>query len=99
MAGAFLKSDIPYRYFSVPQYGFIGDVYTAEGFRRRGLAKHLSELALCWLGSKDVRMVRLLASEAGRPLYEKLGFTASDEMVLELASQQLVRRGHGACPD
>lgn len=81
MAGAFLKSDIPFRYFATPAYGFIGDVFTLEGHRRRGLARRLNELALHWLEQRGVQMIRLLASSAGRPLYEKLGFVASDEMV------------------
>lgn len=81
MAGAFLKSDLPYCYFVNPAYGFIGDVYTDESFRRLGLAETLSKAALAWLRSKGVHTVRLLASDAGRPLYEKLGFRASDEMV------------------
>ena len=86
MAGAFLKSDIPFRYFSNPRYGFIGDVYTVDGFRRRGVARRLNELALQWLDAAGVDMVRLLASVAGRPLYEKLGFVGSDEMVRVRAS-------------
>jgi GNAT superfamily N-acetyltransferase len=86
MAGAFLKSDIPFRYFETPTYGFIGDVYTDPGLRRRQVAEHLSRLALDWLWSKEVKMVRLLASDAGRALYEKLGFQTSDEMVLANAS-------------
>lgn len=81
-AGAFLKSDLPFRYFQVPVYGFIGDVFTEPAFRARGIAKALNEKALAWLRLKGVSMVRLLASEAGRPLYAKLGFVASDEMVL-----------------
>lgn len=80
MAGAFLKSDIPFRYFASPTYGFIGDVYTAEGHRQRGLARRLNEMALDWLDARGARMVRLLASAAGRPLYEKLGFVPTDEM-------------------
>jgi hypothetical protein len=31
MAGAFIKSDIPYCFFRNPNYGFIGDVYTEAG--------------------------------------------------------------------
>jgi GNAT superfamily N-acetyltransferase len=80
-AGAFLKSDLPFRYFQVPVYGFIGDVFTEPEFRSRGIAKALNEKALAWLHLKGVTMVRLLASEAGRPLYAKLGFVASEEMV------------------
>jgi len=80
-AGAFLKSDLPFRYFSPSSYGFVGDVYTDPEFRRAGLAKQLSEEVLAWLEAKGVRMVRLLASAQGRSLYEKLGFVPSEEMV------------------
>jgi len=38
MSGAFLKSDIPFRYFESSTYGFVGDVYTDRAFRRRKLA-------------------------------------------------------------
>ena len=80
-AGAFLKSDVPFRYFRSPSYGFVGDVYTEPAFRGQGCAKVLSKNVLFWLRSRDIRMVRLLASEAGRPLYSKLGFVPTDEMV------------------
>jgi len=83
--GAFLKSDLPFCYFAPPHYGFIGDVFTEPAYRGRGLATALNEEAIRWLRAKGVTMVRLLASEAGRPMYEKLGFRASDEMVVTYA--------------
>lgn len=83
--GAFLKSDLPFRYFDPPQYGFIGDVFTEPAYRGRGLATALNQEAIRWLRGKGVAMVRLLASEAGRPIYEKLGFRPSDEMVVTFA--------------
>ena len=84
-AGAFLKSDLPFRYFDPPQYGFIGDVYTYPDFRSRGFAKALNQEAVRWLREQGVTMIRLLASDAGRSLYVKLGFQPSDEMVLTYA--------------
>jgi GNAT superfamily N-acetyltransferase len=83
--GAFLKADLPFRYFHGSQYGFVGDVYTAPEFRGQKIATHLNEAALTWLRERGVRMVRLLASKAGRPIYENLGFLPSDEMVLFLS--------------
>jgi GNAT superfamily N-acetyltransferase len=80
-AGAFLKEDIPFRYFKTPRYGFIGDVYIDPANRGSGIASRLSADALAWLRSQDIGMVRLLASEAGRPIYRRLGFVSSDEMV------------------
>jgi len=82
MTGAFIKSDIPFYYFKTPNYGFIGDVYTKQAYRKQGLAKTLSESAIAWLKSQQIEMIRLLASDAGRSLYESLGFKASDEMIL-----------------
>jgi GNAT superfamily N-acetyltransferase len=82
-AGAFVKSDLPFRYFAPPQYGFLGDVYTETNYRGIGIAHRLSTDALNWLKSRRIRMVRLFASEAARPIYESLGFSSTDEMVLQ----------------
>ena len=83
-AGAFLKSDLPYRYFAPPFYGSVGDVYTVPVERGAGLAKQLSAAAVDWLKSRGVRTVRLLASEAARPIYLSMGFRPTDEMVLQV---------------
>ena len=78
--GAFIKSDLPYRYYKSSSYGFIGDVYTMPGNRGCGLSTELNEIALAWLRERGIKTVRLLASEAGRPIYKKLGFIPTDEM-------------------
>lgn len=82
MVGAFLKSDLPFRYFCRDTYGYIGDVYTEPSFRNQGIATRLNTDSLSWLKSKNVQMVRLFATNAGYPIYRKLGFQYSDEMVL-----------------
>jgi len=87
MVGAFIKSDLPYRYYKIPYYGFIGDVYTIKGYRGNGFATLLINQALEWLSSKDVGTIRLLASKVASKLYEKFGFKASDEMYLDLKSR------------
>jgi len=84
MAGGFIKSDIPYRYFKKPRYGFVGDVYTLPEARKLGLAKKLSALVLDWLKHQHIDVVRLLASDAARPVYEKMGFQVTNEMALEI---------------
>ena len=81
MAGAFLKADLPFRYFRSTEYGFIGDVYTVPAWRGQKIATRLNRAALAWLRARGVNMVRLLASKAGRPMYDSLGFSSSDEMV------------------
>lgn len=83
-AGAFLKSDLPFRYFDPPQYGFLGDVYTNRRYRGQGIATKLSADAIEWLRGRDVRMVRLLATEAASSIYAELGFQPTDEMMLAL---------------
>jgi predicted GNAT family acetyltransferase len=83
-AGAFLKSDLPYRYFATPFYGFIGDVYTEPAYRGRGMATRLTREAIAWLATQGVTEVRLLAFDAARQIYVRMGFRATDEMVLDL---------------
>jgi GNAT superfamily N-acetyltransferase len=82
MAGGFIKSDIPYRYFNNPRYGFVGDVYTLPSARRQDLATTLNSHVLDWLKKEGVGMVRLLASDAARTIYKGFGFQETDEMVL-----------------
>lgn len=82
--GAFIKSDIPYCFFKKPFYGFIGDVYTMPDERGKGLATELTKAAISWLGSKGIKTIRLLASEQGKPIYDKMGFASTDEMALTL---------------
>lgn len=60
--------------------GNIVNVYTEPDCRRMGLARRLMDTALDWCRSKGVRAVILHASDEGRPLYEKMGFTATNEM-------------------
>lgn len=82
IVGAFIKSDIPFRYFSKGHYGFIGDVYTVPTYRNHGISMKLNKEALSWLRDYGVSFVRLLASDAGRPIYERLGFSPDVDMVL-----------------
>ena len=88
MVGAFIKSDLPYCYYKIPYYGFIGDVYTVKKYRGNGFATLLTNHALEWLTSKDIGTIRLLASKDASKLYEKFGFKTSDEMYLDLKDRQ-----------
>lgn len=58
--------------------GVIGNVITREDYRRRGLGRIVMEGALAWLRETGVRSVWLDATEDGRPLYRKLGFTGTE---------------------
>lgn len=60
--------------------GLILNVYTEPAWRRRGLAVLLMQRVLDWAAANGVKSLVLHASNDGRPLYEKLGFTATNEM-------------------
>ncbi|MBA3027979.1 MAG: GNAT family N-acetyltransferase [Desulfobacteraceae bacterium] len=84
MAGVFIKEDLPYCYYKGHAYGFIGDVYVRPDFRKRGIATLLSQSCLDWFRKKNITVVRLLSTEAAKPVYEKMGFKPTDEMMLNL---------------
>jgi len=64
--------------------GNILNVYTEKPFRRCGLARHLMHVAMEWCRAHDVDTVILHASDAGRPMYEAIGFRATNEMRIVL---------------
>ena len=64
------------------------NVYTEEHSRRRGLAKHLVNMLIGDARAHGATEISLDATESGRPLYESVGFKASEEcMVIDI--QQL----------
>ena len=56
------------------------NVFTEAAWRRRGLARRLMDHLLAWCDEQGVETVVLHASDEGRPLYERLGFVATNEM-------------------
>jgi len=60
---------------------YILNVYADPDYRRRGLARTLVGLCLAEASRRNIRITSLHASDEGRPLYEKQGFTASNEML------------------
>ena len=62
----------------------IVNVYTELEFRGQGLARQLMLTALDWLKEQGFRMAALHASDAGRHLYETLGFRPTNEMQVRL---------------
>lgn len=63
---------------------YLLNVYTYPEFRQQGLARTLTQRAIEWCRSNDFKILWLHASEYGRPLYESLGFVATNEMKLML---------------
>lgn len=56
------------------------NVYTERAWRRRGVADALMRELLRWCRANGIESVVLHASDEGRRLYEKLGFTPTNEM-------------------
>jgi len=67
-----------------PRRGWIQNVYTEPEFRRQGLARRLMETTISWCREAGFAHISLHASVYGRPLYEELGFTPTNEMRLKL---------------
>ncbi len=68
--------------------GYIMNVVTLPDHRRQGLARRLMDVMLAWLAERGIEQVTLHASDMGRPLYQGLGFEASNEMRLRLAAEE-----------
>ncbi|MBL8133397.1 MAG: GNAT family N-acetyltransferase [Anaerolineae bacterium] len=64
--------------------GYICNVYTNPVHRGQGLARQLVLRCIEECRSRQVLVVALHASDAGRPVYEQLGFTQTNEMRLAL---------------
>jgi GNAT superfamily N-acetyltransferase len=64
-------------------HAIVLNVYTEPGWRRRGLGERLMREVLSWARAERLDRLVLHASDAGRPLYERLGFAATNEMRYE----------------
>lgn len=64
------------------------NVYTEKDYRRRGIARQLVNMLIGDARAHGATEISLDATESGRPLYESVGFKASEEcMVIDI--QQL----------
>jgi len=61
---------------------YVLNVFVERAWRRRGIAALLMDHVLSYAKERRLRVVSLHASDEGRPLYEKLGFAATNEMRL-----------------
>lgn len=59
-------------------------IYTEPDFRRRGLARQITQQLVAACRESGYKTVALHASQAGRPLYDSLGFQPTSEMRLML---------------
>ena len=63
---------------------WILNIYTEPQARRRGVARRLMATMIAWCRAHGLSMVSLHASDAGRLLYETMGFEPTNEMRLKL---------------
>jgi GNAT superfamily N-acetyltransferase len=73
--------------------GYVFNVATDGPYRRRGLSTACLNALLAWFGSREVPVVRLFATDDGRPMYERMGFTRQTN-----TSMQLRLRTHRPAP-
>lgn len=67
-----------------PRRAWILNMYTKPEYRSRGYARAIVEKMIAWCREQGFAWVSLHASDAGRHLYETLGFEPSNEMRLFL---------------
>jgi GNAT superfamily N-acetyltransferase len=60
--------------------GTIVNVFTEPQWRRRGIAGLLIKEIIAWSRNEQIDRLVLHASDEGRSIYERLGFTESNEM-------------------
>lgn len=63
------------------------NVYVAPAFRRQGIARLLMEEMIAFCRERGYTQLWLHASDVGRPLYESMGFKATNEMKLVISSE------------
>lgn len=61
---------------------YLLNVYTYPEFRKRGLARRLTQKAIDYCRTEGFKVLWLHASKYGHPVYESMGFEATNEMKL-----------------
>lgn len=77
---------------------WVAMVLVAPAERGQGVATSLTQHAIEWLEGRGVRTIRLDATPAGQPIYEKLGFDAQYELARYGGRLALLERASGAEP-
>ena len=80
-AGAVLADGYPTIVHGL-RFGYIFGVRVEPEFRGRGVATQLTRETIQYLRAMNCDRIRLHASKMGRPIYERLGFVATNEMTL-----------------
>ncbi len=71
---------------------YIMTMYTDPAARGQGVATAIVRAMIAWARQHDYARIFLHASRQGRPVYERIGFVAANELRLDLPAR---RRPHG----
>lgn len=66
------------------QRAFLLNVFTEPAYRRRGIARSVVQTVVDWCRGQGFGSVFLHASDAGRPLYQSMGFQPTTELRFDL---------------
>ncbi|BFU43765.1 GNAT family N-acetyltransferase [Krasilnikovia sp. MM14-A1004] len=69
-----------------PFKGYVYNVATDPGYRRRGYSRACMQALLAWYAERDVTLVDLRASRDGEPLYAALGFVPTPDPAMRRIS-------------
>jgi GNAT superfamily N-acetyltransferase len=81
-AGVQLRHLLPRPETLVDREALVVNVYVVPEYRQQGLARRLIQAILDWCVEQGIERVALHPSTMGRHLYETLGFSPSNELVL-----------------
>ncbi len=62
---------------------YLLNVFVEPAWRGRGVARALMDTCLAEARRRNIRVISLHASREGKPLYERLGFKTTNEMLLQ----------------
>jgi len=60
------------------QAASLHSIYTDKDYREKGLASRITKIAVDYCKSRGIKRMQLNASDAGRPVYETIGFRTAD---------------------
>jgi len=83
-AGLWLPNWPPHPVRPHTRRGYVMNVYVRPEYRGQGIAKRLMIAVMEWCKANNVLIISLHASDAGRPVYEGLGFEGTNEMRIEI---------------
>ena len=67
-----------------PRCGFIFNVYTNPSHRKQGLGRRLMGTIHDWCRGEGIERIVLNASTFGKPLYDTMGYVATNEPMMRL---------------